>query len=36
MARLLDAVHVDLTERDLDAQTHLDRVADRIVTRLGP
>lgn len=35
MARLLDAVHVDLTERDLDAQTHLDRTADRIVARLG-
>jgi WXG100 family type VII secretion target len=30
MARLLDAVHVDLTERDLGAQSGLDRLTARL------
>ena len=36
MGRLLDAVHADLTDRDLDARSHLDPIADRISRRLGP
>ncbi|WP_345520441.1 WXG100 family type VII secretion target [Nocardioides conyzicola] len=30
MGRLLDAVHLDLTERDLGAQAGLDRLAGRL------
>jgi WXG100 family type VII secretion target len=35
MGRLLDAVHDDLTHRDIGSQASLDRVADRILARLG-
>jgi WXG100 family type VII secretion target len=35
MAQLLDAVEVDLTGRDLDAQAAVGRVADRLGSRLG-
>ena len=30
MGRLLEAVHADLTERDLDALSHLDRLTARL------
>ncbi len=36
MGQLLDAVHADLTDRDLDARSHLDAVAQRITARLEP
>ncbi len=36
MGRLLDAVHADLTERDLDADASLDPIAGRLVERLEP
>ena len=35
MGRLLDAVHDDLTHRDLESQASLDRVTGRILARLG-
>jgi WXG100 family type VII secretion target len=35
MGQLLDAVHVDLTERDLESQVALGAVSARIVDRLG-
>lgn len=35
MGQLLDAVHLDLTERDLDSRVALDAVSARIVERLG-
>lgn len=35
MGALLDAVHHDLSTRDDDTRVRLDRVAARIVTRLG-
>ena len=35
MGRLLDAVHADLATRDTDAGAALDRVAHRILARLG-
>ena len=36
MGQLLDAVHADLTDRDVDARSHLDHVTHRITRRLGP
>jgi WXG100 family type VII secretion target len=36
MGQLLEAVHADLTDRDVDARSHLDAVARRITTRLEP
>ncbi len=36
MGQLLGAVHSDLTDRDLDARSHLDVVAHRISRRLDP
>ena len=35
MGRLLDAVHADLATSDTDAGAALDRVAQRIIARLG-
>lgn len=35
MGRLLTAVHLDLTERDLDAEDGVDEIARRITARLG-
>jgi WXG100 family type VII secretion target len=35
MSRLLDAVHDDLTHRDIESQASLDRLASRILARLG-
>ena len=35
MGRLLEAVHADLATRDTDTQVTLDRVAQRILARLG-
>jgi WXG100 family type VII secretion target len=35
LGRILEAVHGDLTERDLDGRVALDAVAARIVDRLG-
>ncbi len=36
IGRLLDAVHADLTERDLDADSSLDPIAERLADRLEP
>ena len=36
MGLLLDAVHADLTERDLGADASLDPIAGRLVERLEP
>lgn len=35
MGQLLDAVHADLSDRDIGSQATLDRLAQRIVSRLG-
>lgn len=36
IGQLLEAVHLDLADRDQDAAEAADRIARRIVTRLGP
>lgn len=35
MSRLLEAAHDEITHRDTESQASLDRIADRILMRLG-
>ena len=35
MSRLLEAAHNDITHRDMESQASLDRIAGRILARLG-